>query len=152
MSIQSWMAEYYPVSGTEIARKGTQASLEHGLLKFQGTLPENLARHGLVLNGVFIEDLMGTRMFTLGWQACGLCWIYQSSSGPLGVDFDCEGCPLYSENEEGVGNTCYDDGRGWDLLKFGEGPHVMIEELKAALEAWKQSGVIEEWAQEEGDD
>jgi len=142
MSIKSWREEFYPITGKKAAQQGTLASLKHGLKKWQGITVENRNKHNVFRSGTVSmldrEDYDGnTESFEFGWHECGLCWIYNNSTGPLRRDTR-EGCPISRVGEKGELVTCLHPESGYCLFRSGRaGPEVLISELAQALESWQ---------------
>lgn len=137
MGIESWREEFYPETGEASAKRGTLAAIEHGIRKWEGVRDENLKKHGLhrYRTGIFDED--GREMMRLGWEECGLCWIYQCEEGPKGKDLGCKGCPLVGVDENGIDIVCGGEGHGyWLVSQNRAGPEILIGELKQAREEW----------------
>ena len=101
MSLESWKAEFYPIDANQTHRTD---AIDHSLQKWLGLLPENLAKHQMMLvEGEVLEvgtdlDNPSREGVVINGQSCSLCHHY------LDHDFDehedehesqCHDCPLY---------------------------------------------------------
>lgn len=86
MSLETWKDEYYPVDAGEVRKDD---ALDHSLRKWTGLLPENLARHGAVLEdfgcGVRVTAEGGTDSFRMDGLTCALCATHECKECPLKV-------------------------------------------------------------------
>ena len=143
MSLESWQAEYYPVSARDLAGSGAtdRELVAHALRKWRGLLPENLAAHQISPDedGDFIEPMFHG-------ASCALCLAYYSRGLPVTthsintkpssvkwVERSCEGCPL----ERVLGGPCDEPSRGFKDGLYDAAlndPQVMVEVLEALLE------------------
>lgn len=126
MSVETWEAEFYPTPAAECEEKD---AIAHSLRKWEGTLPENLAKHevGFVRNGICNE----LAFFSFGADCCALCWHY----------FDrptaCARCPLARY----LGRRCDDLSvrSEWEAAYAGN-PLPMIEALRVINNLTCQNG------------
>jgi hypothetical protein len=82
MSIESWLAEFYPISAAQIAKDHPRDNLvliQHSLQKWQGVNAQNMANHGISCMPIDIESN----------DTSSLCRAYVVPHG------DCIGCPVY---------------------------------------------------------
>lgn len=84
MSIKTWKEEFYPRSAA--SRMSNKAAIEHSIKKWEGLLPENLKKHGVVLDrcGDIHDDEV---KFEISDLSCALCQKYFWEC--------CIKCPLY---------------------------------------------------------
>lgn len=108
MSLETWKREFYPEGGLGYLEgyRTTAEALEHSLRKWRGTLPENLAKHGvafrLVAGGVVPAVAESPEeYFSFGGVNCALCVLAKDKqrNGPPGVSY-CFNCPLVDCSEE----------------------------------------------------
>ena len=134
MSLKSWKEEFCPVDAEEVPEED---ALAHSLRKWEGLLPENLTKHGLMVGRELLMPVIETgdedddRFFTISASTCALCKHY-FSSGEFGGRA-CQFCPL-AEARKGL--SC-DKGRRdpyGAFLKTGD-PKPMIRLLKKAIKA-----------------
>lgn len=95
MSLYSWKKEFYPVEATVVPIKD---ALAHSLKKWEGLLPDNLAKHGLMRddNGYVICELDETSIrLDISSATCALCQHYlrEDDESDFG-DNECVTCPL----------------------------------------------------------
>ena len=89
MSLETWKREFYPIDAKSVP---VADAVAHSLKKWEGLLPENLARHGVT----FLPDfhrLMGgpeeLSHFPIGADSCALCAHHWNRD-----DDGCVSCPL----------------------------------------------------------
>lgn len=98
MSLESWMAEFYPVPASE-ATGSDEEAIAHSLRKWEGALPENLAKHGVFYTDHGVRDGKNVWLrFDAG--TCALC-----DAHPY-----CEECPV-ADRQDG---PC-DEGSAYDI-------------------------------------
>lgn len=130
MSLQTWKAEFYPVSAqSDVARADPVA---HSLRKWRGLTPENLARHGVWRVGsCAIGD--DTVTMAIDETTCSLC-VWYGEHDEL-CRYSCRLCTLYATR----GCFCYmpraDEGLSpWRAWTHNGDPLPMIQALEAAQE------------------
>lgn len=159
MSIQTWKAEYLPISAVECVEqyplthhKAGLNAAQHSLKKWEGTRKEELDRHGIIKIGAKLSetDSIGDVGMFLGGDTCALCELAeQRSVAAEGTkdekddDYDgktmCLYCPLYEVREN---NACTSfsrdvdkDDSPWDAsVAFKPDVEPMIEWLKKTVE------------------
>lgn len=130
MSLETWVAEFYPVSAWSLREKGD--AVAHSLRKWEGLRWKNRKKHGLrMLDGEtlgFSKHSMEADTFGVTADSCALCQRHLTIHG-------CGECPL----KRVLGMSC--DAPGQPYVTFLEtgNPKPMIAALKAAakLEAKK---------------
>ena len=86
MSFESWIEEFYPVPARECPKEQAAA---HSLKKWQGALPENLVKHGVVYRyGTIREN--GSHYLSFDSGSCALCHHYVDK-----YRWTCGTCPLF---------------------------------------------------------
>ena len=86
MSFKSWIEEFYPVPARECPKEQAAA---HSLKKWQGTLPENLVKHGVSYHyGTLREG--SSRYLSFDSGSCSLCHHYVDR-----YRLTCGTCPLF---------------------------------------------------------
>jgi hypothetical protein len=95
MSIKTWVKEFYPISAIKAAKLSKLEIIEHSLMKWLGTTPENLKKHNIFLDlwGDLVDyrnDLSINDLFIIDEDSCSLCKKYYSLST------GCSLCPLKS--------------------------------------------------------
>lgn len=93
MSIETWKAEFMPVSANDplVQINGVEAA-RHSWWKWYGMLPKNLAKHHVKLDQ-FNSEVSGSDgrgVYVMGSSNCALCVRYRDNSGFT----DCTICPL----------------------------------------------------------
>lgn len=83
MSEHSWIEEFYPVEASAV--KAGDA-LEHSIKKWEGTSPENLMKHNVVMKDGAIEEYDGTVVHDFWTGTCALCAQYYFAG--------CDNCPI----------------------------------------------------------
>ncbi len=123
MSIKSWKQEFYPITAEQAARKGDLAAIDHAYLKFRGTFPSNLKRHGCEKwkCRVLFDDLE----FCFGHTTCALC---VRNTGPAFDMPDCYRCPLFVSG----GIECSQDESAYREWEESNDPRPMLKALRAA--------------------
>lgn len=102
MSIESWRAEFYPVPAEAVPE---DQALDHSYRKWQGLLPENLSRHGLIQVGTMLFADEGIKdevqiqiqqrpVFYVNGNSCALCFHYLDPISEEDDDVLCRDCPL----------------------------------------------------------
>lgn len=127
MSLASWKREFYPITAKQAAKQGDLAAAEHSLKKWEGALPENAKRHGVIVDG--IELLANGRAFSFVDKTCALCERH-ASPPPFPAGQECEKCPLGIT----LGRPC----AGWDDEPYGamesdSNPRPMIAALRKTV-------------------
>lgn len=89
MSLKTWIQEFYPISAQ---RTDIKDAAQHSLNKWQGLLPENLAKHDMIFAGGAVEDDVAGEYFEIDASSCALCHHYMDHSARYG-DM-CNKCPL----------------------------------------------------------
>ena len=120
MSLETWIAEFYPRSAREVTKK---AALAHSLRKWVGLMPENLKRHGVTLLDRYVVD-QGASPFCIGSDTCALCYWYWDEEMNA-----CPKCPLQAFTD---GAACWGQYRA--LLGKGD-VSPMLSLLRRAIEA-----------------
>lgn len=97
MSIDTWIAEFYPVSAVEAAKGNDMELTEHALRKWTGLTKENLDRHGIntpksgdITEMVGVNDI--TKTFSVAGSNCAMC-IKHSTHGYESM-IKCAQCPI----------------------------------------------------------
>lgn len=122
MSIKTWKKEFYPIKAKKMSML---QAVKHSLLKWQGTLPSNLKRHGVEYDNAdqYLFDLETDEEFDFDSDSCALC---VSSTARGSFTANCSVCPLYKHRKE----------KCWRPKKHGTEPPYgnnikMIRVLKA---------------------
>lgn len=131
MSLQSWKAEFYPVK----PKKGwtTLKAVQHSLRKWEGALPKNCKKHGVVFEELDIKEYAPDQfspdldIFEFGSKSCALCVKYQKYNASTYTDI-CGKCPLNNNGPMGFG--C--DGKS-AFAKSWDDPKPMIRALCAVV-------------------
>lgn len=102
MSLETWKAEFYPVSAGSKSW-GKLKALEHSLKKWRGLRKKNLDKHG-VTKELDSSDLNYSEngvdwTFFVDARSCALCKLYLPKEGQEGT---CSKCPLF----EARGRRC----------------------------------------------
>lgn len=123
MSIKTWKNEFYPVSAT--SRMSKKAAIKHSIKKWEGLLPENLKKHGVVLNGLgdVCENLGSHFCFEISTDTCALCEKYFNDI--------CSKCPLYKKLGFKCGKGEIKDGDGWKSYMDEGSPELMLKNLRS---------------------
>lgn len=136
MTIETWMDEFYP----EEAQKATtsdQAAIQHSLRKWEGALPTNTEKHGVVYREREITDEYDVLRFNS--RTCALCERYPDSRSNFD-GYECygsktqEACPIVRM----LGVPCDYDGtvakdQSYWSASFNN-PTLMIELLRRTKE------------------
>lgn len=130
MSVKTWKKEFYPTEASEAAKQGELAAINHSLQKWQGLLPENLAKHNVKIVGKEVIGIASTGVMVFDSSTCALCESVRSCNGYL----DCRKCPLYRVNNSETCSSQYEQ----DFL--GDPPDIkpmitLIESAKTVVEA-----------------
>lgn len=122
MSIETWKEEFYPVSAT--SRMSKKSAIEHSIKKWEGLLPENLKKHGVVLDrcGDIHDDEV---KFEISDLSCALCQKYFWEC--------CIKCPLYEKLGFECGKGTIKDGDGWKSYMEEGSPELMLKNLRSLL-------------------
>lgn len=124
MSLETWKAEFYPISADEVVESNTTltAIVQHSLTKWQGLLPDNLEKHKCYIVGTCVCDGTGEELYIRS-ETCSLCALTES---------DCSICPLAMI----LGESC-DDNISSPYSVFASypehDPKMMIKALKRTL-------------------
>lgn len=93
MSLQSWKEEFYPVDAEDVPK---EQAVAHSIRKWQGLLPENLAKHGVEWAGEHSDRLREIAetddRFIVGASTCALCCHYDDRDNDNADP--CVSCPL----------------------------------------------------------
>lgn len=125
MSIESWEAEFYPISAVEVAQPGTPELelIRHSLRKWRGLQPDTLLEHEArrVVSSSSVTSGDGT--FRVGGDTCALCERHYDA-----VAISCATCPLAIVRG---GVPCDDEMRGemdppWESWTKSSDPNPMI--------------------------
>ena len=129
MSLQSWLAEFMPHAAN--SEEAQRAPAAHANQKWEGLRPENLARHGVEKQDIWITD--GVDRLQINLVTCALCIAVN-----YGYTEECTGCLL----DEVRGAPCIDELTGESASPYAHwrlrgDPAPMIRDLEraAALEA-----------------
>jgi hypothetical protein len=126
MSLETWKQEFYPKRATETT---PEEAIQHSLTKWQGLLPENLAKHDVHIDSLWhvASDDADEGKVALNSRTCSLCLHHYRSNG-------CGLCPLYQVR----GCVACDEERKdedfspWSRI-FHSNPEPMIGWLEVAL-------------------
>jgi hypothetical protein len=95
MSIETWKAEFYPIPAHETNEAD---AIDHSLQKWLGLLPENLDKHGVILDsGIVMEQGEPEDGVAIDAGSCSLCHHF-CETDTFNSDDDespCIECPLY---------------------------------------------------------
>lgn len=122
MSIKTWKEEFYPVSAT--SRMSKRDAIEHSIKKWEGLLPENLKKHGVVIDGcgdIYDDETK----FEISDQSCALCQKYFGEY--------CIKCPLYEKLGFECSKGAIEDGDGWVSYMEEGDPELMLKNLRSLL-------------------
>ena len=162
MSIESWKAEFYPIPAEAVPE---DQALNHSYRKWQGLLPENLARHGLIQVGtmLFVDEgitdeyqiqMQQNPVFYVDGISCALCFHHHSKSEKN--DFVlCGNCPLRKvrgvpcDSTLGVGDNAISPYAAFTLRKD---PRPMLDWLVIAIERRSDPAETREGELLEGND
>jgi len=143
MSVTTWKKEFYSVGASTVARDKTKTVIDlidHCIVKWQGALPENTAKHSVVYSTSAVFDSFGFSLnnpvFHFSSSTCALCQRFERR-------VNCNGCPLAIARD---GTPCYkysskydtkdqsDSRWGSDSVYWNSrnNPKPMIEQLKKA--------------------
>ena len=76
MSIESWMAEFYPIPAKLMYGSSDEACILHSLRRYEGLKPENLLKHGLKLKDyVLMEPDTNQSLGDVFVSLCSLCQV-----------------------------------------------------------------------------
>lgn len=123
MSLKSWLEEFYPVPASEVSKED---ALEHSIQKWNGLLPENLAKHQVAYRWEEVQSWNENELFyplSISSTSCALCqhW-YDENKG-------CPECPLVK-----AGHICCEEfGSAW--RDRYNNPARMIAELENSRES-----------------
>lgn len=133
MSVETWMAEYYPTPADSPKLNTDEKRILHALKKFKGARPEALKKHGVrfVRSGFLIAGIDRSIFFEFDGASCALCFQY--------LDYehnDCSKCPLAEQ-----GDMCDSEGEKdpFSIFYQTNNPEPMIKSLKKALERVKST-------------
>lgn len=133
MSVESWMAEFYPVAADDVV--AMRDALTHSLTKWTGALPQNCAKHGVTYfnHCIFVQDVYGGRDRTqpfVGFASntCALCTQHLDRS--KSPESQCATCPF-------VVFTGVDCDNVFEVS--GNDPHPMISTLNVLIDADKKA-------------
>lgn len=89
MSMQSWLAEFYPQSSKSVAKESYAACCIHALTKWRGLNTSNLNKHDVIFfsGKVRSKSEVDEEPFSIDGRSCALC---EKSYSPK-----CELCPIY---------------------------------------------------------
>lgn len=120
MSLQSWIDEFYPTPASQATEEN---AVEHSLQKWTGLLPENLEKHGVVLQGAVFDPAIPDEWFSFNARTCALCEIYMEPD--LAGEPVCGRCPLAKAGKECSGP----EGNPWTHWLRTSDPEPMIQAL-----------------------
>lgn len=127
MSLETWKAEFYPISAAEAAQDGRLAAIKHSLQKWSGLTERQLRAHDIAKAGRSTLVSAGPyRSFDINSSTCALCSLYLKSRS-----FErCKGCPLVAL----LGAPC-DTGpcNPYNAFTVDDKPGPMIDALNALL-------------------
>lgn len=143
MCLQTWQDEFYLRTAYAVSDKGWDECLDHSIRKWEGLLPENLAKHDVsLLHGIYsipwvVDDYtesQGTG-FYIDADTCALCAkarvVYEDDDPVDWVEKNmCDYCPL----AKSLGRPCsiMDDPGPYDVFYETLNPLPMLEALKNA--------------------
>jgi hypothetical protein len=130
MSIDTWMAEFYPTfpeSASDI-----HEAIDHCLHKWKGMLPENADRHGIM----HVDEDRGIidsedRYFAMDNTSCALC---------IRMNDRCDDCPLSIV----IGRPCYNAGAPYDVWRNTGNARPLVRALIDAKRLFKRIKRIED--------
>lgn len=76
MSIESWMAEFYPIPAKLMYGSSDEACILHSLRRYEGLKPENLLKHGLKLKDYVLMEPDTNQSLGMSSFHCALCAKY----------------------------------------------------------------------------
>lgn len=131
MTIQSWINEFMPELPTEDMTRLEAA--EHADLKYSGTTPANLKKHGVWITSKstwhnYITDGFNTYWFRA--DECSLCLLYQNRIG-------CVNCPLKLVQD---GTTCFDKTSPWGKFIYKGNVSSLRKAVHKALKLVQNGG------------
>ena len=101
MSLETFKEEFYPVDASQGDIMSELEATEACLLKWTGLLPENLKKHGVVINGYgdLTEDQCSNERFWMDGSSCHLCMLSESK---LRSEYGsmCNHCPIKRIHKE----------------------------------------------------
>lgn len=129
MSVESWKAEFYPTAADGCPK---DEAIAHALKKWEGTLPENLAKHEVtfVCNKIIGDD---GKVFAFDGYSCALCQHYYDKAT------SCEECPLAISLKRRCDAVSFGPMSKWQHANNGN-PLPMIEALRVINNLTCQNG------------
>lgn len=127
MSLENWMAEFYPTPADEVAEKD---ALHHILVKWYGLRKSNLDKYGLYADSYGdIRDSSHGARFSVDGCSCALCVHHCHGEGaPY-----CFSCPLYKVRDTPCDKVRPGDQRTpWHSWLRQQDPEPMIALLEVA--------------------
>jgi len=135
MSLESWKSEFYPVDAADVAAGNVSDVhlLEHSIRKWVGRLPQNLERHGLVVDRFCRTDIVEQPkgdFFIFGSQSCSLCRMYSHFE----QDVPCGDCPIVKlTTRKCFESEMHDSNEGYYIQAYKMSPVILIIVLQQAL-------------------
>ena len=136
MSLESWKAEFYPVTAHDINQCASSGKdlVSHSLTKWMGLTAKNLQKHGLYDDRSAIIEKgasLSQKYFYIDGESCSLCVAYYRGdhygTDDRGNDMGCTACPIYVA----TGKSCR---KAYRTYTSGSGrPTSMINLLKKTL-------------------
>ena len=148
MSLETWKAEFYPIPADATNEAD---AIDHSLQKWLGLLPENLAKHQVMLfDSDVVEqgadlDSPHTESVTIDGGSCSLCHHFCETDTYNSHDDEspCVECPLYKVRGAACDDETDDEWadkvpapwHAFTRAKAGHTPQPMIMWLNKAKEA-----------------
>ena len=134
MSLETWKAEYYPVTARECKKED---ALTHSQRKWEGLKAANLAKHHVYfdLGRRAVREPTGSKRLIVNDESCALCIHFHS--GDNHADNRCDCCPVAKARRGIPCDAKYKsdtEGRGGPFITFVRNlnPAPMIRLLKKA--------------------
>lgn len=131
MSMNTWKAEFYPVTA-DMCERGD--AIAHSVRKWIGLRKKNLDKHNLVFdrNECAIRSKNGTSL-VIDSDSCALCHFYANANGPSGQW--CISCPLFGYLSDSCSSGYLSP---YQIFAQTGNPEPMIKALRGAAKHAKQ--------------
>lgn len=141
MSLETWLAEYYPTPANEVPEG---EALDHSIRKWLGLRAENLSKHKVTLLDTVIfddDDIEDEPHDELGisinGDTCALCEHHHEYDGSLSI-LTCPTCPIVVATGEACSGK---PGSAYSEFCTDRGPEPMIRLLQLTKDKLANKGV-----------